>query len=153
MTESAQPDDEKVSFSDLFDAAREIVCAGGDGGIVGISDVLDGLEAKFGDQFRVSKDTYRVLALITALWDDPHVNQVPGMWDVEFFWNAAGSNSNPDPAVERLMARMSEAAVSRANALEESMELDRVDGEVKDAECPLLNRDSRPVDDEERQNV
>lgn len=105
MSEFAQPDDEKVSMSDLIDAAREIVRGGGDGGIVSISEVLEGLEDKYGNQFRVSPDTYQVLGLITALWDDRHIDQVPGIWDVEFSWNEAGSNSNADPALERLMVR------------------------------------------------
>ena len=41
----------------------------------------------FGDRFRVSPETYRVLDLIWALWDDPHIDQVPDTGCIEFAWH------------------------------------------------------------------
>ena len=77
-------------FDDLVAAACEFIRSEDDGCVVHISELLDELSTKFGDRFRVSPETYKVLDLIWALWDDPHIEQVPGTGCIEFAWNEKG---------------------------------------------------------------
>jgi hypothetical protein len=73
---SVTPND-YVFAPDLVVAAREVIRSEG-GCVVSIWQLLDELSDLFGNRFVVSPDTYKVLDLIETLWDDPHIDQVPG---------------------------------------------------------------------------
>jgi hypothetical protein len=74
-----------------FGAAREFIRRRyqEDGCVVGIGEVLEHVDEVFGAQAGLTGDVGIVLNLITALWEDPHVDQVPGDW-IAFCWNEAG---------------------------------------------------------------
>jgi hypothetical protein len=102
--------DEKVASDDLVAAAREIIRGEGDRCIVSISELLDKLEDQYGDQFRVSPDTCQVLQLIRTLWEDPHIDQVSHMWDIEFAWNEEGYYPESDSVRGSLISEIRRSA-------------------------------------------
>lgn len=75
----------------------------GGGGVVGIGEVLEHLDEVFGKDIGLTSDVGIVLNLITALWEDPHIDQVPGGW-VDFCWNPAGDWPREDG--QGLVARL-----------------------------------------------
>lgn len=68
-----------------FDAARDFIRRryDSDGCVVGIGEVLDHLDDRFGKEAGLSSD------VCTDLWDDPHIDQVAEGY-IEFCWNEAG---------------------------------------------------------------
>lgn len=81
---SVTPDDHHME-PDVVAAAREFIRQG-DGCIVSISEVLEELSEKSGGRVPVSPDVYKVIDLISVLWADPHIDQVPYTGDIEFAW-------------------------------------------------------------------
>lgn len=75
---------------DVVAAAREFVQTEGGGCVVSIGQLLEELGDRFGDHFRVTPEMYQVLDLVEALWDDPHIDQVPNTGWIEFAWNECG---------------------------------------------------------------
>ena len=74
-----------------FDAAREFIRGRyeEDGCVVGIGEVLEHLDDRFGEAAGITGDVGLVLNLCVDLWADPHIDQVPGGW-IDFCWNKAG---------------------------------------------------------------
>ena len=79
-----------VLSPDVVDAACDLIRNKGDRCLVHICQLLDELSSMFGDRFRVSPETYKVLNLIEMLWEDPHIDQVPDTGAIEFAWNERG---------------------------------------------------------------
>ncbi len=80
---STAPTDEE-----LTSAALECIRVGGpgrDGCIVSIFELLEELEAKFADQFRVSPGQRKLLNLIDSVAADPRVDLVKS-YGIEFGW-------------------------------------------------------------------
>lgn len=88
-----------------FDAAREFIRRRyeEDGCVVGIGEVLEHLDERFGDGTGITSDVPTVLNLCAALWEDPHIDQVPGGW-IDFCWNEAGDWPREDG--QGLVARL-----------------------------------------------
>jgi len=74
-----------------FGAAREFIRMRfeEDGCVVGIGEVLEHLDDRFGEAAGITGDVWIVLNLCMDLWADPHIDQVPGGW-IDFCWNEAG---------------------------------------------------------------
>ena len=74
-----------------------------DGCVVGVGEVLEHLDEVFGEAAGLTSDVGIVLNLVTALWEDPHVDRVPGDW-IDFCWNEAGDWPREDS--QGLIARL-----------------------------------------------
>lgn len=96
-----------------FDAAREFIRRryDQDGCVVGIGELLEYLDDRFGEAAGITGDVGLVLNLCVDLWADPHIDQVPGGW-IDFCWHEAGDK--PREGSQGLLARL----LSRSNAEE-----------------------------------
>jgi hypothetical protein len=87
---SMASDDSLVTEAVLV-AAIDVIRDEGDGCVVDLTTLLEGLSDKF-DRFLVTPDVSELLVLIRTLWDNPHIDQ-PQRGLFEFAWNERGSVS------------------------------------------------------------
>ncbi len=88
-----------------FDAAREFIRLQfqRDGCVIGIGEVLEHLDERFGRSSGLTTDVDLVLGLSVALWEDPDIHQVAD-GGIEFWWTGAGDRQQE--AVSGLRARL-----------------------------------------------
>lgn len=85
--ESVEPaeTEEERHWSAVLCAARQFIQLRNDD-VVSIHEVLEHLDDCFGADASLTNDVSGVLLLCVELWEDPHIDQVPGPW-IWFAWN------------------------------------------------------------------
>lgn len=91
---------------EVFSAAREFIRLQ-NGDVVSIDEVLEHLDERFGVAAALSSDVPTVLGLCVELWEDPHIDQVPGPW-IWFSWNEEGYWPQQSPSLARRLGVSSE---------------------------------------------
>ena len=99
-----ESEDERRGY-EVFSSAREFIRTrfAEDGCVVGIGEVLEHLDDRFGEAAGITGDVGIVLNLCVDLWADPHVDRVPGEW-IDFCWNEEGDW--PRECSQDLLARL-----------------------------------------------
>jgi hypothetical protein len=90
-----------------FDAAREFIRLQfrEDGCITSVGEVLEHLDDRFGKAAGITTDVSTVLDLCAALWEDPHIDQVPSGW-IDFCWREKGNWPRETQGPQDLRARL-----------------------------------------------
>lgn len=90
-----------------FDAAREFICVRfrEDGCVISVGEGLEHLEDRFGKAAGITTDVSTVLDLCAALWEDPHIDQVPSGW-IDLCWNEKGHWPRETQGPQGLRARL-----------------------------------------------
>lgn len=100
--------DDEQRWNAIFDAARAFIRDqhAADGCVVGIGEVLEHLDERFGEAAGITSDVTTVLNLCTTLWEDPHIDQVADGF-IDFCWNEAGDwqREYPQGLLARLLSR------------------------------------------------
>lgn len=87
---------------EVFSSAREFIRLRfrEDGCVIGIADVLEHLDERFGEAAGITSDVTTVLGLCVDLWADPHIDQVDDGF-IDFCWNEEGDWPQQSPRLAR----------------------------------------------------